>query len=139
MIRVDVANRQKKRVSLRAVKQIAKSVLEREGRRGEVSLVLVTDTLISELNREYLDREGPTDVLAFPGDGKILGEIIISTDAAERQAREYGHRLEDEVALLVIHGALHLAGYNHSEEMEKKEREYLYALLGSMQNEKCKM
>jgi probable rRNA maturation factor len=80
-----------------------------------VSLALVSDRAMSRLNRRFTGRPGPTDVLAFPlEEGDYLGEVIISTETCRRQAAERGSPFEEELALLVIHGVLHLGGHDHT-------------------------
>lgn len=128
MLRVSVANLQHTRLPIREIKYIAKRVLEEEGvRDGEVSIVLGDDGLIMELNHRYRGVNEVTDVLAFPfGERGCLGEVIISVDAAKRQAKVYRHSLEKEIEILLVHGVLHLIGYEDSEmdgmEMEILER-----------------
>ncbi|MDR7483255.1 MAG: rRNA maturation RNase YbeY [Armatimonadota bacterium] len=79
----------------------------------EVEVALVDDATIARLNRRYLGHRGPTDVLTFPGDSSpVLGEIVVSVERARAQAAALGHGLWREVALLVIHGVLHLRGYD---------------------------
>jgi probable rRNA maturation factor len=88
---------------------------------GEISLVVCDDALISELNREYRKKNRPTDVLSFSmrdvmsGDTSdpVLGDIIISVQTAELQAREEGTTIEEEFKFLFTHGLLHLLGYTH--------------------------
>ena len=112
----------------------------------EVSIVLADDAYIHGLNRQYRDKDCPTDVLSFAlneGDEPeiidgpeevLLGDIIISLETAARQAEEYGHSLERELAYLTVHGILHLLGYDHMNEEEKKEmrqeEKYVLSLLG---------
>lgn len=105
-------------------------VLKMEGkdeRLCEVSVVFCGDSFISELNSEYRGVEGPTDVLSFalnegedgPGFQNVqgmpdmLGDIVVSVETAERQAKGTGKALEDELRLLLVHGTLHLLGYDH--------------------------
>lgn len=105
----------------------------------EVSILFTTDPEIEGYNRRFLKREGPTDVLSFPLEGKTmegkrnLGDIIISVDTAFRQAKELNHSFEEEIKLLIIHGLLHLLGYDHEKdegEMRKLEEELLSELSG---------
>lgn len=101
---------------------------------AEVSLTLVDDPRIHELNREYRGVDRPTDVLSFAlqeeaedepeimdFEDEILGDIIISVERARAQAEEYGHSFERELVYLAVHGTLHLLGYNHEVEEEKVE------------------
>ncbi len=99
----------------------------------ELSLLFTDDRHIAELNRRFLKREGPTNVLAFPmrdgghsGPGTpMLGDIVISLDAAERDAGGAGETLTETIDRLLIHGLLHLLGYDHerSEEASVMEQE----------------
>lgn len=83
----------------------------------EVGVVLADDEVLRALNARYRNVNRPTDVLAFPGEGpgpyRHLGEVVISTDRAEEQAVRYAHGVADEVARLLVHGLLHLVGYEH--------------------------
>lgn len=97
----------------------------------ELEVVLTNDEEIHKLNAEYRGKDRPTDVLSFswaeaeekfPGEPELLGEIIISLDTAKRQAEEYGHSYEREMAFLAIHGLLHLVGYDHELGQEEEER-----------------
>ena len=129
------------------VRRIAQTVLEAEGVAPpyEVGLVFTDSETVKQLNRDYRGVDEPTDVLAFymlpqkgaddsfalPPDGVTrLGEVIISYPQAVEQAKEQGHSPERELALLVIHGILHLLGYDHEEpegesKMRGRERELL--------------
>jgi len=86
---------------------------------GELSILLADDDVIARLNREYLGRSGPTNVLSFssgenpPTGLDILGDIVISYDTAARQADDRGVSLLDEMTILLVHGLLHLLGYIH--------------------------
>lgn len=102
-------------------------LLELEGLQGvELNLYLTDDPTTRKLNREYRGKDKATDVLSFPfgeqaGGYRLLGEIVLSLDTAERQARELGHGLEEEIKRLVVHGFVHLMGYDH-ERGEEEER-----------------
>lgn len=94
---------------------------------AELSLVLSNDKHLCELNREFLDIDAPTDVLSFPSEetdpetsAPYLGDIIISYHRAEAQSQAADHSLKDELELLVVHGVLHLLGYDHAEPEEKQ-------------------
>lgn len=100
---------------------------------AEVSLVLIDDQRIHELNFEYRGVDRPTDVLSFAlqeeVDGEpdievedeMLGDILISVERAREQAAEYGHSFEREIIYLAVHGTLHLLGFDHEEELDKQE------------------
>jgi probable rRNA maturation factor len=107
---------------------------------AELSLALVTDREIRDLNRQYRGKDKPTDVLSFPlADAlcpHLLGDVIISIETATRQAQRRGHALLEELQTLLIHGILHLLGYDHeisrreALRMRRKEQE-LKAVLAS--------
>lgn len=91
--------------------------------------LLTDDRELRRLNRQFLGRDYPTDVLSFPSPdpGGFLGDLAISTTRAARQAREYGHSLEQEIAILMLHGLLHLMGMDHERDngrMARAERRY---------------
>lgn len=121
-----------------ALKQI---MLEELGREVNISLAVVDDKRITELNRTFLRHRGPTDVLAFPlGEGataseeeETFGEIVISAECARREARRRKTGMETELVLYAVHGMLHLVGYDdHSpaqrKEMRRRETEVLGGL-----------
>lgn len=125
---------------LQAVQKVGEYILEYENMEGdfEISLTFVDDEEIQNLNREYRQKDVPTDVLSFPmleiedfdnledlaQFGPILlGDIIISMPTAKNQAKEYGHSIKREIAFLVCHSILHLLGYDHIDEDERKEME----------------
>lgn len=102
--------------------------------KDEAGLVLVDDAAIHELNREHRGVDSPTDVLSFaldegedgdfagPGDDwpHLVGDVIISLERAETQRVEYGHSLEREIVYLLVHGLLHLYGFDHVEEADRR-------------------
>jgi probable rRNA maturation factor len=108
--------------------KIAHRALEVLGlNRAELSIVLASDPQIKRLNKLYRNKDKPTDVLSFPIGEKvngwlILGDIVISVDTAKRQAKELGYSLEEELKRLLVHGLVHLLGYDHElgGEEEKK-------------------
>ncbi len=111
---------------------------------SEVSIVIVGDEEITRLNRQYLQRNRPTNVIAFPmasGDAvalpsPLLGDVVISAETAKRQAEAAGRNAGEEILVLMIHGVLHLLGYDHEKnaaerrKMEAKERELLRRVRG---------
>ena len=117
-----------------AASDAVQAVLVNEERAAgvEVSVALVDNERIRKLNREYRDKDQPTDVLSFPMDEEdvneegvptlLLGDVVISVPTAARQAMEYGWTLETEVARLVVHGTLHLLGYDHEVDEAEAER-----------------
>ena len=117
---------------------------------AEVSILLVDDTEIRKLNHEYRGKDYATDVLSFPleeetedeiepiivggPEGRMLGDIVISIETAAAQAKNYGHTFERELTFLLLHGLLHLLGYDHerneidAQEMRDEEKRILLAL-----------
>ena len=96
--------------------------------RGQVSVLLTTDREIRRLNRQFRGKDKATDVLSFPADGfiqkteKIAGDLAISVPTARRQAREQGHPLSVEIKVLILHGLLHLAGFDHERDTGQMAR-----------------
>jgi probable rRNA maturation factor len=117
-----------KGVESKLLSKIAHRALEVLGlSKVELSIALVSDAHIKRLNKLYRNKDKPTDVLSFPigekvEDWLILGDIVISVDTAKRQAQELGHSLEEELKRLLVHGLVHLLGYDHElgGEEEKK-------------------
>ncbi len=100
----------------RTALKAARAAARYEKRSGAVSLLFTNDDTIQRLNREFRGVDKPTDVLSFPSDETgFLGDIAISVPCAERQAEEYGHSREREIAFLTVHAMLHLFGYDHIE------------------------
>jgi probable rRNA maturation factor len=152
-IRVYVENEQDKReVStylLRLLRRAIRETLKYEGidRSVELSLTLIDNENIHTLNREYRGVDRPTDVLSFPqfdflggetlpsgNEAVALGDIVLSLERAEEQAKEFGHSFSREAAFLTVHSMLHLLGYDHElgeaedKEMREKQREIMKAM-----------
>ena len=139
------------------LQSIDRQVLEAQGNdaNAELGLVITDQQRIQELNRDYLGRDEPTDVLAFhmlpgaeegepedppfiaPPDGMLhLGEVIISYPQAAIQAEEHQHPVRKEIAILTIHGVLHLLGYDHAvPEQQRQMSAEEAAILNSVQDE----
>ncbi|MFQ5967509.1 MAG: rRNA maturation RNase YbeY [Acidimicrobiia bacterium] len=149
---VYLADEQDEPLGTSALRRLAEQVLEVERLPAgtEVSILFVTPSQITEYNERFMQREGPTDVLAFPleamepgsvpepvtnGPPLNLGDVVIAPAYVRSRAEEAGVRFEDEMAALVVHGLLHLLGYDHAEDtdadlMEQRERDLL-ALVAS--------
>lgn len=121
-------------VDSRQLKSVAKKLLrEVDEADSALSLSLVDDPEIQELNREHRGKNKPTDVLSFPlyeageaspGDGeRLLGDVVISIDTARRQAADYDAPLQNELYRLLIHGILHVLGHDHEEPAERAAME----------------
>lgn len=118
----------------RQVRAIGERMLRFLGRDSdELSILLTDDAYIHTLNHEHRGKDRPTDVLAFPLEGEgeqgrlqgpaeasqLLGDVVISIDTAQRQARSRRRTLMDEVSFLLAHGILHLVGYDHQNDEEE--------------------
>lgn len=127
---VFVADEQTEAVDAAFLRDLAALVLEREScpPDTEVSVILVGDEEMEGYNRKFLDRSGPTDVISLPieelapgrppgsipgGPPPMLGDVIVDPACIRRQARDLDRSFEDEMALMVVHGLLHLLGYDH--------------------------
>ncbi len=107
------------------LKRIAQRIIKKEnGGNPSLNIIFITNRFIRRLNLIFLKKNRPTNVLAFPGDGKFLGEIYISLDYAKKEAKDTDIELKTEIERLVIHGLLHLVGYTHKK-MKKREEYYL--------------
>ena len=132
---VQVAPAYAESVPVERLRAVARAVLRAEGRTDTgpagLTLVITDDSGIQALNRDFLGYDTPTDVLAFgaqeddgpfvaaPEAGGYLGDVIVSYPRAVAQAQEHGHSPEQELNLLVVHGILHLLGYNHADKEGK--------------------
>ncbi|WBC26706.1 rRNA maturation RNase YbeY [Bacillus subtilis] len=122
---------------LKEVENLLQFAAEREGvqDQAEVSVTIVSNDDIHQINKEYRGKDAPTDVISFAleeeGEGEIeivgaemppvLGDIIISADRTREQAEEYNHSFKRELGFLAVHGFLHLLGYDHMTKEEEQE------------------
>jgi probable rRNA maturation factor len=139
MSRISIANAQEAvEIDRGRLRLVARTVLEGEGRaEHQVSIALVDNPTIHALNKRYLNHDEPTDVLTFPlsepGARKLAGELVVGVEVARDQAAERGHDVQTELALYIIHGLLHLCGYDdktpgEAVHMRQRERHYLSLL-----------
>lgn len=138
MIRISVANPYEFPLNFAEIKRVALAVLEGESiQRGKVVIAPVNNEHIHRLNRQFLNHDEPTDVLTFPytepGATTLEGEIVVGYEVAAEYAQDRGHDPQTELLLYVIHGCLHLCGYDDTSpqarrEMRAKEHAYLQAL-----------
>ncbi len=135
--RILMQNRQKEKVKLGLIRDLAREVLKDLGcGDAELSVVLTDDNAIQGLNKRYLNKDRPTDVLSFPmfphpasriPHPVILGDVVISVETAKMQAEHRGVKADEEFARLLIHGILHLLGFDHekggrqAQKMRKEE------------------
>lgn len=122
------------------VREAASEALREAGPKGrplELSVLLTDDSAMADLNRTWRGKDGPTDVLSFPGDAspaaRLLGDVVLSIDTLKADAARDGLSVTDHLAHLVVHGILHLVGYDHESDpeaaaMEKAEADILGAM-----------
>ncbi len=133
---IDVANESGQPVDEQRLLDLSRYVLDEMGVHplSELSVLLVDTSAMEQLHVQWMDEPGPTDVLSFPMDELrpsrsdddpdpepgLLGDVVICPEVAHEQARQAGHAVEDEIALLCTHGILHLLGYDHAEPEEER-------------------
>jgi probable rRNA maturation factor len=107
----------------RELARFAKQAIQAAGASGDISILLTNDERLRELNQQFRKKNKPTDVLSFSAvewsegrASKHLGDLAISLDTAANQAESFGHSLATEVKILILHGTLHLAGYDHEQD-----------------------
>ena len=140
---IEVLNESGHQLDVRRLSRLSRFVMDqmRVHPQAELCIKAVDDDTIAELNGQWMDKEGPTDVLAFPMDelrpGRVneepeegvLGDLVLCHAVAERQAETAGHATADEVDLLTVHGILHLLGYDHA---EPDEHAVMFGLQGEL-------
>ncbi|HXH78352.1 rRNA maturation RNase YbeY [Nocardioides sp.] len=140
---VEILNESGVDLDVRRLSALSRFVMDelRVHPQAELCIKAVDEDTIAELNQRWMEKEGPTDVLAFPMDelrpGKvteepqegILGDLVLCPDVAARQGVEAGHGRDAEIELLTVHGILHLLGYDHAEPQEHEEMFGLQATL----------
>ena len=129
---IEILNESGADVSIKELSSLSRFVMDRMRVHplAELCIKAVDESTIAQLNAQWMDKEGPTDVLAFPMDELrpglvteepeegVLGDLVLSPSVAERQGVEAGHGREGEIDLLTVHGILHLLGYDHAEPEE---------------------
>src|SRR4051812_21709401 len=139
MLRIKIAIPQESVPVERArMREVTRAVLKGEGvAEASISLAFVDNATIHRLNKQFLNHDEPTDVLSFPlsapGAKALEGELVIGAEMAKQQAEERGHDVQTELGLYVIHGLLHLVGFDDStpaaaKAMRERERHYLRQL-----------
>ena len=140
---IEILNESGADVDVKELARLSRFVIDRMRvhPQAELCIKLVDEATIAELNEHWMEKEGPTDVLAFPMDELrpglvndepeegVLGDLVLCHSVAARQAKEAGHATADEVDLLTVHGILHLLGYDHAEPEEHREMFGLQARL----------
>ncbi len=133
-IDIDITAPAARRITRPWLRRIAQRALSLEKVRAaqEIGILITTDAEVRRLNKQYRRKDTTTDVLSFalaesdadftpsPEGASTLGQVVVSYPQAQRQAREYGHSIEREVAFLLVHGLLHLLGYDHKNRTDEK-------------------
>jgi probable rRNA maturation factor len=134
-VSIEILNESGRELDERRLAQLSRFVMDRMRVHplAELCIKAVDEATIAELNEQWMDKEGPTDVLAFPMDELrpglvteepeegVLGDLVLCPDVAARQGETAGHGETAEIELLTVHGILHLLGYDHAEPEEHKE------------------
>ena len=132
---IEVLDESGQQVDVRRLSTLSRFVMDRMHvhPQAELCIKAVDEATIAELNEQWMDKEGPTDVLAFPMDELrpglvdeepaegVLGDLVLCPEIARRQGESAGHGTVAEIELLTVHGILHLLGYDHAEPEEHRE------------------
>ena len=121
---IEVVNRQRRlQIDTRAWSNFAtKALAAIDKSESSATIAFVSDKKIRELNRQFRGLDKATDVLSFPSDESDLGDIAVSVDTAAAQAKENGLKLDEEISQLILHGLLHLSGYDHETDYGEMNR-----------------
>jgi probable rRNA maturation factor len=142
-VSIEVIDESGSELDVRRLSRLARFVMDqmRVHPQAELCIKAVDEDTIAGLNQQWMDKEGPTDVLAFPMDelrpGRVneepeegvLGDLVLAPSVAERQGTEAGHGRDAEIELLTVHGILHLLGYDHA---EPEEHAVMFGLQGDL-------
>jgi len=134
-VTIEILNESGREIDVRRLAELSRFVMDqmRVHPLAELCIKAVDEATIAQLNEQWMEKEGPTDVLAFPMDELrpglldeepeegVLGDLVLCPDVAARQGETAGHGTEAEIELLTVHGILHLLGYDHAEPEEHKE------------------
>ncbi|MFC1678104.1 rRNA maturation RNase YbeY [Patescibacteria group bacterium] len=119
---IEVNNITRSRIDLSLIKKVTQAFLKNyKIKNKEVSIALVGDKRIKDLNKAYRSKDQVTDVLAFPGEDEFLGEIIINYAQIKRQAKKFSKCTREELIFILVHGLLHLLGYTDKTENDREK------------------
>jgi probable rRNA maturation factor len=119
---VEVNNKTKEKVDLNLVRTVAENFFNKYRlNKKDLSIAFVSDATIRKLNKIYRKIDKVTDILSFAGEDDFLGEIVIDYAQIKRQAREYKKSIKDELVFILVHGLLHLIGFNDNTEKERQK------------------
>ncbi|MBN2190760.1 MAG: rRNA maturation RNase YbeY [Candidatus Aureabacteria bacterium] len=141
-MKIEIINLQKKKVNAPVARKIIKYVLDTEscGKAAELSVSFVDNRTIQRYNKKYMSKDRPTDVLSFPmgegekveGDGDYMGDVMVSVEMAVSRAREFSNDIGKELMIYLIHGILHLLGYNDTEPCSRKQMDEKQAKISGL-------
>jgi probable rRNA maturation factor len=123
-VKIQVINRTKNKIDVDKIVELSNNILSEENlleKNSYINIVITDDEEMTEYNKKFRNKDGPTDVLSFEYglNEETIGDIVVSYETVARQAPEYNNSIETELYLMIIHGILHLLGYDH----EKNEKE----------------
>lgn len=123
-MKIQVINRTKNKIDVDKIVELSNNILSEENlleKNSYINIVITDDEEMTEYNKKFRNKDGPTDVLSFEYglNEETIGDIVVSYETVARQAPEYNNSMKTELYLMIIHGILHLLGYDH----EKNEKE----------------
>ena len=123
---IEINNKTKSKIGIKLVKGVAQKFLKYYNKsNSELSIAFIGDKAMRRLNKEYRGIDKATDVLAFSGEDEFLGEVIINYAQVNRQAKKFGNSVRQELIFILVHGLLHLLGYDDKTEKGRREMEML--------------
>lgn len=130
---IEINNKTRSGIDLESVKKVAEKFLRTYKINKDISIAFVGDEVVKKLNHQYRKINKTTDILSFEGDDNFLGELIINYAQIKRQAKKFNNNIKQELIFILVHGLLHLAGYEDKTEkgrleMEKLGQEFLDSL-----------
>lgn len=123
---IEINNKTRSRIDVEFVKKVSEKFLKKyKIKNKEVSIVFVGDSAIRKINKQYRGKDKATDVLSFEGEDEFLGEILIDYAQIKRQAKKFKNKTKDELVFILVHGLLHLLGYDDETEKGRLKMEKL--------------
>ncbi|MCK4539694.1 rRNA maturation RNase YbeY [Candidatus Parcubacteria bacterium] len=129
---IEINNKTKAKIDIKLIKKITEDFFSYyKIKNKELSIAFIGDAVMSRLNKQYRGKDKPTDILSFRGEGDELGEIIIDYAQIKRQAKKYSKSVKEELIFILVHGLLHLIGYedeteNGKRKMKKLGKEFIF-------------
>ncbi len=117
---IEINNKTRSKININLIKNVTEKFLDYYKINKDISIAFVGDTVIKKLNKNYRDKDKVTDILSFDGEEKDLGEIIIDYAQIKRQSQKYSKSVQDELMFILVHGLLHLIGYDDQTEEDRK-------------------